>query len=157
MQSELFRKKSIDKISSPDKLSDYIRVANPGGWMILAAIVILLAGACVWGMYGRLETKLQVAAVCDGKSVTCYVPEADIDSVKLGMSIVINGVEYPITSIPKEPGIMTADYEDYILHLGGLEVGQWVYKVKSDTVTDVGIYSAYIVTDSVSPLSFVFN
>ena len=54
MADELFRKKSMDKLSSPDQLTDYIRVANPGVWMILVAIVLLLAGACVWGMYGRL-------------------------------------------------------------------------------------------------------
>lgn len=157
MENELFRKKRIEKISSPDQLTDYICVTNPGVFMVLAAIVILLAGTCIWGVYGRLETKLQVAAVCDGEVIICYIPEANISSVALGMSIVIDDVEYPISAVAEEPVMMTADYGDYLLHLGGLQAGEWIYKVSSECVTDAGIYSAYIVTDSVSPLSFVFN
>ena len=49
MSDQIFRKKSLDRISSPEQLNDYIRVANPGIWMILAAVIILLAGVCVWG------------------------------------------------------------------------------------------------------------
>ena len=34
MSDQIFRKKSLDRISSPEQLNDYIRVANPGIWMI---------------------------------------------------------------------------------------------------------------------------
>ena len=43
--SSLFRKKSIDRIQSPEQLNDYLRVANPAVWVLLAAILLLLAGA----------------------------------------------------------------------------------------------------------------
>ena len=56
MSDQIFRKKSLDRISSPEQLNDYIRVANPGIWMILAAVIILLAGVCVWGIFGHLDT-----------------------------------------------------------------------------------------------------
>ena len=56
MNSQLFRKKSVDRVSSPEQLNEYIRVANPGVWMVLAAIVILLAGVVVWGCIGHLDT-----------------------------------------------------------------------------------------------------
>lgn len=62
MNSSIFRRKSMDKISSPEQMNDYIRVANPSVWMILAAIIVLLIGVCVWGMYGQLDTKLQTGA-----------------------------------------------------------------------------------------------
>ena len=58
MNDQLFRKKSVDKVSSPEQLNEYIRVANPGVWMVLAAIVILLAGVVVWGFIGHLDTTL---------------------------------------------------------------------------------------------------
>ena len=54
----------MDKISSPEQMNDYIRVANPSVWMILAAIIVLLIGVCVWGMYGQLDTKLQTGGIC---------------------------------------------------------------------------------------------
>ena len=50
MNEGLFRKKSIDKISSPEQLDDYIRVSNPAIWMLLSCIIILLVGMCVWGI-----------------------------------------------------------------------------------------------------------
>lgn len=153
----LFREKSLEKISSPEQLTDYIRVSNPGVWMMLAAVIVLLAGACVWGIFGRLQTKLDVAAVSDGEAITCFVPEDDINSVAVGMPIVINDVEYSISFIPEEPSVMNADSQSYILHVGNLQVGEWVYRVRADSVIDVGIYDAKIITDSISPMSFVFN
>lgn len=45
MNNSIFRQKSIDKISSPEKLDDYIKVTKPSVWITLIAIVLLLAGA----------------------------------------------------------------------------------------------------------------
>lgn len=47
MEKQIFRKKSVERVSSPEQLSDYIRVSNPSVWMTLAAIIVLLAGVCV--------------------------------------------------------------------------------------------------------------
>jgi len=52
--SSIFRQKSIDKVSSPEKLDDYIRVTKPSVWITLAAIGILLVGTIVWGIFGEL-------------------------------------------------------------------------------------------------------
>ncbi len=54
MNNGLFRQKSIDKVSSPEKLDDYIRVTTPSVWITLIAIVILLVGIIVWGVFGEL-------------------------------------------------------------------------------------------------------
>ncbi len=50
----IFRQKSIDKVSSPEKLDEYIKVTTPGVWLALAAMIILLAGAIIWGTMGEL-------------------------------------------------------------------------------------------------------
>ena len=52
--NKIFRKKSIDKLSSPEKLDDYIRVTTPSIWVVLIAIVLLLVGAIVWGVFGEV-------------------------------------------------------------------------------------------------------
>lgn len=52
--SSIFRQKSIDKVSSPEKLDDYIRVTTPSVWITLAAIVVLLVGVIAWGAFGEL-------------------------------------------------------------------------------------------------------
>ena len=55
MNSNIFRQKSIDKVSSPEKLDDYIRVTTPSVWITLIAIVLLLVGTLVWGIFGEVE------------------------------------------------------------------------------------------------------
>ncbi|MCM1328964.1 MAG: hypothetical protein NC253_05925 [Ruminococcus sp.] len=63
MEKQLFRKASIDRVSSPEQLNDYVRVSNPSVWTILAAIIILLTGVYIWGIFGRLDTVVKAAAV----------------------------------------------------------------------------------------------
>ena len=52
---QIFRKKSIERVSSPEKLDDYIKVTTPSVWIILAATVALLAGMIIWGVFGKIE------------------------------------------------------------------------------------------------------
>ncbi len=49
-----FRQKSIDKVSSPEKLDDYIRVTTPSVWITIGALLVLLIGIIVWGIFGEL-------------------------------------------------------------------------------------------------------
>lgn len=50
----IFRQKSIDRISSPEQLHDYIKVSSPSAWVVLTAIIVLLIGVLVWGMFGTI-------------------------------------------------------------------------------------------------------
>ena len=52
MAKTIFRQKSMDRISSPEQLNDYIRVASPGVWMLLIACVVFLAGICAYVFLG---------------------------------------------------------------------------------------------------------
>lgn len=70
MSKQLFRQKSLDKITSPEQMGDYIRVSNPSVWMILAAIIVLLIGVCVWGVFGRLDTTLQTGG--SARRTACF-------------------------------------------------------------------------------------
>jgi len=58
----LFRKKAMARISSPEDLTSYLRVTSPGMWIILAAVIVLLAGLFAWSAVGTLEDRL--AGVC---------------------------------------------------------------------------------------------
>lgn len=56
-ENSIFREKSIDKVSSPESLNDYIKVTTPSVWIILIAIVTLLIGILAWSFFGRVETR----------------------------------------------------------------------------------------------------
>ena len=51
----IFRQKSIDRVSSPEQLNDYIRVTTPTVWLVLLALVILLLGMLAWSVFGTVE------------------------------------------------------------------------------------------------------
>ena len=44
MNNDLFRKNAVDRVTSPDQLNDTIRVVPTGIWLVLAAVVLALAG-----------------------------------------------------------------------------------------------------------------
>ena len=94
-------------MSSPEQLNDYIKVTNPGVWMALAAIVILLIGVCVWGVFGKLETKLPVAAVSQDGQTVLYVKEDNIASVRENMSVYVGDETYKVTSVSAQPVAVT--------------------------------------------------
>lgn len=48
----IFRQKSMDRVSSPEALDDYIRVTTPSGWILLIALAVLLAGVLAWIFIG---------------------------------------------------------------------------------------------------------
>lgn len=157
MENNIFRKKSLDRVASPEQLDDYIRVSNPGVWMVLIAVIILLAGVCVWGVFGHLDTVLPVAAVCENGSVICYVRESDISSVKEGTAVKIGGEDYTVSAVLPTPVPAKSELNDYAIHLGGLQAEDWVYKITFDASLADGTYEAKIITESVSPISFVLN
>ena len=53
--SGIFREKSLERVSSPEELNDYIRVTTPSVWIVLAATVLLLVGMLAWSIFGRVE------------------------------------------------------------------------------------------------------
>ena len=56
-----------------------------------------------------------------------------------------------------QPVAVTEEISEYARHTGELSIGEWVYIVQIDGSLANGTYKAQIVTDSVSPLYFVFN
>ena len=60
MENQLFRQKSIDRISSPEQLHDYMRVTSPKLWMILSAIIVLMVGLIVLASTATMESTMKV-------------------------------------------------------------------------------------------------
>lgn len=155
--SNLFRKKSLERISSPEQMNAYIRVSTPSVWLLLTAIVILLAGVCVWGVFGHMDTTLSAVAVSREGAVTAYVREADAGKVDAGMAVTVGETQGRVISVAAEPVSVDDSFTDYMLHVGSLQTGEWVYAVALDADCPDGVHSAQIVIDSVSPLAFVLN
>ncbi len=157
MENQLFRKSSIERVSSPEQLNDYVCVSNPSVWIILAAVIVLLIGVCAWGVFGKLDTKISTAGVSQNGIFTCFATEENAAKIKPGMELNVDGNVLSISEISAKPISVNADMDEYLLHLGGFSEGEWLYEVTADSTLTDGTYKAEIVTESVSPMSFVLN
>lgn len=134
MNEEIFRKKSLDKIKSPENLNDYIRVTNPGVWLLLAAVIVLLIGVVLWGTFGHIETTVSGDIhVKDGEAF-CYIAVDDILKVKAGDSVRCGDTVGTIIDVM---------HLDYCAHV--------------DIELPDGHYRAEIILESIKPMSFVLN
>lgn len=164
MENRLFRQKSMERVSSPEQLNDYIRVSNPSVWMILSAVIILLTGVCVWGIFGHIDTTVSCVCISDGCRSVVYIKETDRASVETQISsegeemyVTVGHQTYGIEAIGTVPVSVDETFSEYAVHTGGLKTGEWVYEVILDAVLPDGVYAAEMVMESVKPMSFVIN
>lgn len=139
MSEEIFRKKSLDKIKSPENLDEYIRVSNPGVWILLISIVLLLIGACVWGLFGHIDSTVDVDVYAEGDSVVCFIGEDDISKIHVGTIIRFADIEGTVAAIGENNG-----------HYYSCEVSV-------DVPVKAGSYDGKAVTERVKPMSLIFN
>ena len=147
----------MDRVSSPEQLQDYVKVANPGLWMVLSAIVILLAGVIVWGFIGKIDTTMPSAIVTDSGNAVIYIGESNVERIEVGMTVRCEDQEYTITDIAEMPVRVDGSFTDYAIHASGITVGEWVYAVSIDGEHSDGVRKADIVIESISPISFILN
>ena len=158
MNTNLFRKSSIDRVNSPEQLNEYIRVANPSVWLILAAIVALLTGVVIWGVFGTIETTIETGVAVETNTAVCYVSEEDVARLEVGMSVSIENSTGSIKSIAKTPVQIDETFSDYMLYLTGFARGDFCYAVEVEVsgIAD-GVYGAVITVGSIQPITFVIH
>ncbi|MBQ3704524.1 MAG: hypothetical protein II885_17500 [Oscillospiraceae bacterium] len=131
----VFRKKTLERISSPDQLTDYLCVTNPGIWVVLVAVILLLAGVFAWSMVGTLETKTEVKIIVSEH--TAQIIPLSSETLAEGMSLRVSGQEVRIAS---------SQTDEYGRSVGVSEVN----------LPD-GIYDGIVVTEAVHPISFLME
>ena len=63
METNLFRKSSLERISSPERLNEYIKITNPGVWSVLLGCLALLIAVGFWGFYGSIPDSVKSSGV----------------------------------------------------------------------------------------------
>ncbi len=155
-QKSIFRQKSLKRVNSPDQLDDYMRVTSPSVWLILAVLVLLLLGACIWGIFGRMDTVLTMGAQVQDGTITCYVDSGNVSEISPGMTVTINENEFEVTDVATIP--VQADHlDEAVCELGALPLDSKVYAVELSGTLPDGVYEAQTVTGSIAPMSFLVN
>jgi hypothetical protein len=164
----LFRKSSLDSISSPEQLNDYIKVSNPSIWLVLAALFMLLAAVFVWGFTGSLPTTVSAEGVVSDGDVFCYISTEDADTINAGQKVSIiksddselKGQVSGVGDIPMSAAEISSELNsDYLAQ--ELIQGEFAVKItialdESD-LADGTLLNVSIVTDSIRPIDFLLG
>ena len=132
-QPAVFRKKTLDRISSPEDLTDYLKVTNPGVWVVLAAVIVLLCGIFVWSCVGTLETKEKASVIVEDHSAIVVLTDSKV--LKEGMPLRVSTEEVTIASV----------YSDEYGRLVG----------KAEIALPDGTYEGTVITDQTHPIDFL--
>ena len=134
-EQSIFRKKTLDRISSPEQLTDYLRVSNPGIWIILIAVIVLLAGLFVWAGIGTLETTAPATVIIEDH--TAHVAINDSRTISEGMTLRVSDQEVVIA---------VTETDSYGRPIGVAEVA----------LPD-GSYEGSVVVEQTRPLDFLLE
>ncbi|MEN6328592.1 MAG: hypothetical protein ABFD18_20590 [Syntrophomonas sp.] len=169
MSNTLFRKASLDSISSPEQLNDYIKVSNPSVWMILAALFILLAAVLAWSLTGSLPTSIQATGVVKGGDVLSYVNAEKAGAIKTGQAVkiqiankkaTINGKVAAVEAVPRSAAEIAEDLQsDYLVQAlvpKGFAVKITISPDKPD-IPEGTLLNSNIVIDAVRPIDFLLK
>ena len=138
MDESIYRKKSLERITSPESLSDYLHVTSPAVWLILGAVILLLAGMLLWSSVASIDSFVTgTAQVEDGSMHILLDDEQFAGVIQPGMSVKVGESECRIHSIGTGPNGAT-------------------FATAETTLAD-GSYSARIILRRTQVLRLLFN
>jgi hypothetical protein len=167
MKNETFDKEAMERVLSPEALDQYIRVTKPGAWLLIGALLLLVAAVFTWGVSGSLpETQTVNCALTDSGAVAYVDVQQFSDSIDgcearivtadgRALSAKVTGVSLNPLS---QPEIAAAQSNDWLADM--LAVSGYAYQV--DISVD-GLYtpgtlaSATLITAEVKPITLLFR
>ena len=110
-QNSIFRKESLERLSSPEQLDQLMQVVTPRSWLPLATLGCIIGLTLIWGIFGRIP----ITATGQGLIVRptdtspelvslSYFNAGDGNRIRPGMEIIIvpNASAESLNGIPAE-------------------------------------------------------
>lgn len=161
MDNKLFREKSIKKISSPEQLSDYVKVVTPSVWMLITGIIVFLIGLTLWAASTSINTDIVSCCIVENEDMYAFVKYSDKDVLTKDCVLVIDEQKYAIKRIDFAHPILVADEgNEYVEYVLGCTNSDKLIKVTLDYADGIlpdGTYECKILTDSIKPIEFLIQ
>lgn len=159
MENNIFRKSSLERITSPEQLNEYIRISKPGIWIILAALLVLTLALFAWGVFGNIPDTINATGEATGGKLVCYLSPEDAEGVQAGMEVRIGDVSGRIANVSDTPlsyneaaALCENDYT-----MDALQLSNWNIMLTIDAAVQDGLHQVTIITENVKPISFLTN
>jgi len=159
MENNLFRKKSLESISSADELQNYMRATSPRLWMIALAVILLLAGFLAYASSATMESTMKIQLSVQSfetmpdyqaqggtarySLVSSILPLSLKDTVSIGMPVRLGKEEGKVSFI----AIIAARDEISLI----IDMNEGYVEMPD------GEYEAELVLKSTTPISFLWN
>ena len=66
----IFREKAVERVNQPEDLNEYVRVTTPSVWIVLAAVLLLVAGVLAWTIFGSVDVHNDDGTVTETHPIT---------------------------------------------------------------------------------------
>lgn len=129
--AELYRKASLERLSSPEQLDKLIVIASPMVWLSVAGVALVIAVVTAWGFLGTLPDTVDITGMFTGTTQTTRVFAET--SGKVEMTVKKN---------------QTVKKDDVLARLGGSDIEQEIKRLEEEAqnVSNITLAS----TDDVS-------
>ena len=167
MARQIYRKKLMERISSPEQLDEMIVITPPSYWLAILGGAVIIIAALIWSVFGSIPISMETTGIfvssqvqdsqnIGEQQVICYVPISSGKKIIPGMEAVI----CPTTVNQQEYGNMmgrvvavdpyVTSYEDIAAALGSESLAQMfsqngpvmavICKLRTDDTTASGFW-----------------
>ena len=184
--NSILKTESKEETYSPGKLNEYIRIGSAGGYVMIAALILLVAAIIIWGFAGKIPVTLTEYGVVSGprketKMCVCFVdvnkntgmiPEGNEVNVRMADGKTVKGhvqymSQYPESSdevrdsYGNDDPNTTVNFDEWMLEKL-LENSTYSYYLTIETDEDISEYwhqvvDVTIIINEVRPISFLVN
>ena len=173
MRRSVFDFENEDRVESPERLNEYIRVANPGTWVMVSALLLVLAAFIAWGLIGTIPRSVTLKGVVDkstgysldvvvdasqftgeslvGKEATYYLP-----SGAAGKGKIVRTTDTPL-SREEMAGVLESDFLASSLVYSDYSYILLLEPEEDLTEHGLEIGQVTIIVDEVRPVSFLLH
>lgn len=95
MDNSLFRKSSLERISSAEQLNEYVKIMNPRLWLVLSGFFVLVIAVVIWACTGTIPDTVKYTGVAfsetkGDEAVYCYMPLSASKKLSQGMAVQVS-------------------------------------------------------------------
>ncbi len=103
MAAGFFRKAALEKLSTPEKLDQLIKITGTKAWIAMITIAIILGTGIAWAFMGKVKTKLNVTGVLLGGEIHEVVSTSQGQLVALKVELGETVKENDIIAVIEQP------------------------------------------------------
>lgn len=89
VDASIYRKKSIERIESPEKLDAFLQVPGPKFWWLTVAVMFALSAALIWFVFGQIPIAIEGVGYKNDNWCLAFVEASDAYQVESGMKVVL--------------------------------------------------------------------